>query len=173
MSLSDWLSNASDDTKKLNDDLYGSPERKSQRRVLSGTSSLMNIDELDYYEKIILVGERPLSWNQAKKMHWTAWQREVRRCVQLIENFVGVQRQPFDFPVSLIVTAFVEHESGRLFDTTNVVIKNYEDGLVRCGLFADDSGEFVRYALLCPVVVDNEHPRVEIEIVSAGAIIKL
>ena len=114
------------------------------------------------YQKIVLSGERPKSWNVLKRLHWRKWQDEVERCKWLILDAVGVQAQPVGEPVSISVTAYYKN---RPHDASNVPGKLYEDGLVAADVLHDDAPKYVR-SMTTRARVDKRHPRVEIEIFS-------
>ena len=117
------------------------------------------------YQKIVLSGERPKSWNTLKRLHWRKWQDEVERCKWLILEAVGMQSEPIAEPVNIAVTAYYK---SRPHDCSNVPAKLYEDGLVAADILHDDAPKYVR-SMTTRSRVDKNHPRVEIEIVGEDA----
>ena len=117
------------------------------------------------YQKIVLMDERPQSWNTLKRMHWSKWQVEVDRCKWLILEAIGIQPEPLSQPVNLIFSPFYGNE--KTLDTSNFPEKLYEDGLVAAGLLVDDNRQYVYDIIKRRGQVDRERPRVEIEIVNA------
>jgi hypothetical protein len=111
------------------------------------------------YQKIILSGERPKSWNVLKRLHWAKWQNEVDRCKWLILEAIRPSA-PINEPVDITVTVYY---AGRPHDASNVPAKLYEDGLVAAGILHDDAPRYVRSMTTKPRI-DKNHPRVEIEI---------
>lgn len=114
------------------------------------------------YQKIVLMNERPQSWNVLKRLHWTKWQEEVERVKWLMLGALGGVVTPLDGQVKITVTAFYKN---RPHDASNVPIKLYEDGLVAAGLLVDDNPKFVGEAVTRSRV-DKQRPRVEIEVES-------
>lgn len=119
------------------------------------------------YQKIVLMNERPQSWNTLKRMHWSAWQNEVERCKWLILDAIGIQPQPLAQPVNLIFTAYYANK--KTLDTSNFPEKLYEDGLIAAGLLVDDNRNYVHDIVKRRARIDKKCPRVEIEIVSSIA----
>lgn len=116
------------------------------------------------YQKIVLSGERPVSWNKLKRMHWRKWQDEVERCKWLIMDAAGMQTEPINEPVKITVTAYYKN---RPHDASNVPAKLFEDGLVAANVLHDDAPKYVS-SMTTRSRVDKKHPRVEIEITSEG-----
>lgn len=121
----------------------------------------------DIYQKIVLMNERPQSWNTLKRMHWKKWQEEVDRCKWLILAAIGYQPEPLNQPVNLIFTVYFKNN--KTLDTSNIPCKLYEDGLVAARLLVDDSKEYVHDITTRRAQVDKERPRVEIEIIGVIA----
>lgn len=119
----------------------------------------------DIYQKIVLMNERPQSWNTLKRMHWKKWQEEVDRCKWLILAAIGVQPEPLDQPVNLIFTTYYGNK--KTLDTSNFPEKLYEDGLIAAGLLVDDNRDYVHDITKRRARIDKKCPRVEIEIISA------
>ena len=116
-----------------------------------------------HYQKIILMGERPQSWNVLKRMHWAKWQNEVERCKWLIIAALGGVREPIGGKVCIAVTVYYKN---RPQDASNIPLKLYEDGLVAANLLTDDNPHFVSETTTRSRV-DKKSPRVEIEITEA------
>lgn len=113
------------------------------------------------YQKIVLMDERPQSWNALKRLHWRKWQNEVDRCKWLVLAALG-QVNTINGRIRLTVTVFYKN---RPHDASNIPEKLYEDGLVAAGLLRDDSPAFVG-EVVKRSRVDKARPRVEIEIES-------
>ena len=114
------------------------------------------------YNKIVLMGERPESYNVVIRMHWRQYAKEVKRVKSLILAAIG-PCDPIGQPVNLTFTPFYEK---RPLDTSNLPEKLYEDGLVAAGLLVDDNREYVYDIIKRRPRVDKERPRLEIEIIS-------
>lgn len=112
------------------------------------------------YQKIVLIDERPKSWNVLKRLHWREWQDEVERVKRLIVSALGGIRQPIGGKVKITVTAYYK---SRPHDASNVPAKLYEDGLIAAGLLTDDNPAFVD-EMTTRSRIDRERPRVEIEL---------
>jgi Holliday junction resolvase RusA-like endonuclease len=121
------------------------------------------------YQKIVLINERPQSWNVLKRLHWRKWQNEVERCKWLILEAVGFDSQPVNGRVRITVTAYYKN---RPHDASNIPLKLYEDGLVAAGVLTDDSPVFVDETVTRSRV-DKQRPRVEIEIETVGFIMAI
>ena len=111
-------------------------------------------------QKIVLINERPQSWNVLKRLHWRKWQNEVERCKWLILEAIGKDNYPTTGRVRITVTAYYKN---RPQDASNIPLKLYEDGLVAAGVLTDDSPVFVDETVTRSRV-DKQRPRVEIEI---------
>lgn len=112
--------------------------------------------------KIILDGERPLSWNKYwSGMHWSKRSAEKDRVKTLVRHHLGDDVQMFAQPVEIRVRAFFK---GNVQDCSNVCIKPYEDALIGW-LIEDDSPQYVT-AVHVESRKDNKRPRVEIEVVA-------
>ena len=118
--------------------------------------------------KIVLEGERPISWNKMYSgMHWTKRKEEADRVHQLVwatlYQFDDMPYQHSDFMkdgrVDIIVTAYFKN---RPLDPDNICSKLYIDGLVG-NVIEDDTREFVR-RVSTQSEVDKENPRVEIDV---------
>ena len=111
------------------------------------------------YQKIVLMDERPQSWNTLKRLHWNKWQREVERCKNLIIAAIGpcntIQQR-----VKILVTVYFNKWP---YDSSNIPLKLFEDGLVAAGLLTDDSMKYV-IVTATRSEIDRNRPRTEIEI---------
>lgn len=114
------------------------------------------------YQKIVLMDERPQSWNVLKRLHWSKWQQEVERVKWLMLEALGGAKMPIDGRVKLTITVYYKN---RPHDASNIPEKLYEDGLVAANLLADDNPKFVG-EVVKRSRVDKEQPRVEVEIES-------
>ena len=114
------------------------------------------------YNKIVLMGERPESYNVVIRMHWRKYNNEVKRVKDLILAAIG-PCDPIGQPVNLTFTPFYDK---RPLDTSNLPEKLYEDGLVAAGLLVDDNRRYVWDIIKRRPRIDKERPRLEIEIVS-------
>lgn len=114
------------------------------------------------YQKIVLMGERPESYNNIIRWHWSKYSREVNRVKLLILSAIG-PCDPIGQPVNLAFTPFYENKP---LDTSNLPEKLYEDGLVAAGLLVDDNRQYVHDIIKRRPQIDKERPRLEIEIVS-------
>ena len=112
------------------------------------------------YQKIVLIDERPQSWNTLKRLHWRQWHDEVERVKWLVLAALGGSVQPIAGRVGITVTVFYK---SRPHDASNIPAKLYEDGLVAAGLLTDDNPAYVASMTTRPMV-DRHRPRVEIEI---------
>jgi Holliday junction resolvase RusA-like endonuclease len=112
------------------------------------------------YQKIVLMDERPKSWNVLKRLHWRQWQKEVERCKWLMIEALGGHCSAVSGRVRITVTAYY---TSKPHDASNVPGKLYEDGLVAAGLLTDDNPTFVD-EMVTRSRVDRDRPRVEIEI---------
>lgn len=115
--------------------------------------------------KIILKGERPMSWNTLYAgKHWGVRDAEANRTHVLVRNMLrtmGIkpQKQLYDVPVTIALNAYFD---SRPLDPDNICGKFYIDGLKEY-LLRDDSHKYVnqvRYASL----IDRNNPRIEIDI---------
>ena len=65
-------------------------------------------------------------------------------------------------PCELWIT-FVEENHRRDLDNISFCVKGIQDGLVKCGVFPDDSTKYINL-LHYTVAFDKENPRVEVTI---------
>ncbi len=116
------------------------------------------------YQKIVLIDERPESWNTLKRLHWRKWHDEVERVKWLVLAALGGQAHAISGRVAITVTVYYK---ARPHDASNIPAKLYEDGLVAAGLLTDDSPAYVTRMTTVPMI-DRQRPRVEIEIEEAA-----
>jgi hypothetical protein len=131
-------------------------------RRVSGCNGIANKEGVEemMYQKIVLMDERPQSWNVLKRLHWTKWGEEVERVKWLMLAALGGVSAPLSGKVKITVTVFYKN---RPHDASNIPLKLYEDGIVQAGLLVDDNPAFVGEAVTRSRV-DKKRPRVEIEI---------
>ena len=112
--------------------------------------------------KIVLRGERPISWNRYYSgVHWAKRASMARDIHSLVRsNIYGKKIPDFDEPVHITVAAYMK---GKLIDPDNVCAKLYIDGLKGL-VIEDDTPEYIR-AVTTMVRKDNENPRVTITII--------
>lgn len=110
--------------------------------------------------KIVLAGERPVSWNHFYAgRHWTERHEEVARVRAVVLSAIGPKVVMFTVPVTIAITAYF---SKRALDPDNICAKLYIDAL--CGrVLEDDTYRHVRSVTLVSRV-DRKNARVEIEI---------
>lgn len=113
--------------------------------------------------RIVLEGERPVSWNQFYSgKHWTHRRQAAANVRLLMRSVLDPDAEPFTVPVAVTVTVyFRDHPQ----DADNVCAKLYIDGL-KGFILADDSPAHVVRVMTCSVI-DPLRPRVEIEVVAA------
>lgn len=105
------------------------------------------------YQKIVLMDERPQSWNRLKRMHWRDWQAEVDRIKWLLMAAVPHPAQ-LACKVNIDYTVYF---AKRPHDADNIPAKLFTDGLIACGLIADDRRQFVG-RVSTEARIDREHP---------------
>jgi len=113
------------------------------------------------YQKLVLMDERPQSWNTLKRLHWSGWQEEVTRAKYLVIEALGGMPDMVRQRVDVTVTA---HYDKRPHDSDNIPAKLYIDGLVAAGLLADDRRQYLR-RVTTEAAIDRDRPRVEIEVI--------
>lgn len=114
--------------------------------------------------KLILSGERPISWNQIYvSNHWSyrkIFSDQIHQAVKAALLIAGITKPTlFPYKVNITITAFFK---GRVMDSSNIPAKIYEDGLKGI-LIKDDSPKYVG-SVTTRSEKDEENPRVEIEI---------
>ena len=108
--------------------------------------------------KIVLEGERPMSWNKFYSgMHWSARATEADRVHHIVWGATPLSI--FENRVDIHVTAFFKN---RPQDPDNLCSKLYIDGLIG-RVIENDTRQFVRKVTV-QSEIDRENPRVEIEI---------
>lgn len=117
--------------------------------------------------KMVLEGERPKSWNEYYSgKHWSVRNREAKRVHTLVRSMIDPDDRPFDAPVAVTFTVYYDKNPQ---DSTNILDKLYEDGMLAKGGFSDgyrswlwdDDPEHVVSTTTIPRV-DKDNPRVEI-----------
>ena len=111
--------------------------------------------------KIVLQGERPVSWNDFYAgTHWRKRKEEADRVHQLIKYSIPPsKRVAFFDKVNILITAYFKN---RPYDSDNSAGKLYIDGLKNV-IIIDDAPKYVGL-VGTRSEVDKENPRVEIDI---------
>jgi len=121
--------------------------------------------------KIVLQGERPISWNEMYSgMHWSKRKEEADRVHQFVRFEIINQKLKYEAKdyltygekVDIHITAYFKN---RPQDPDNICSKMYIDGLIG-NVIQDDTREFVRKVTV-QSEIDKDNPRVEIEITEA------
>jgi len=118
--------------------------------------------------KIVLHGERPISWNEMYSgIHWTKRKEEADRVHHLIWVAIQEQRLKLQAREYLVYSQRVDIHVTAYFkcrpqDPDNICSKMYIDGLIG-DVIVDDTREFVRKVTV-QSEIDKDNPRVEIEI---------
>ena len=116
--------------------------------------------------KLILDGERPVSWNTFYAgTHWRK-RSEIVRDVHLAVKAALMQNgrvPPFEEPVTITITSYFK---GRQLDPDNITGKLYIDALVHEGVLHNDTPRYVD-AVTTRSRKDKERPRVVIDITQA------
>jgi hypothetical protein len=82
--------------------------------------------------------------NDGQGRHWSGMHK-TRRRMETDLRMLGLVRQPFEFPVSVLVTRILG-KGQRFWDSSSVLrgtYKSLEDSLVACGWFHDDSRKYI------------------------------
>lgn len=109
--------------------------------------------------KIILKGEKPISWNKLYAgRHWIYRQQEAERVHQLVRSQLE-KVSLLQGRVDILITVYF---SGRSLDPDNISSKFYIDGL-KDVLIEDDTRQQVRW-VATRSEIDKKDPRVEIEV---------
>ena len=113
---------------------------------------------------IILNDLRPVSWNVLKRMHRGAWASEVETAKMLVlselrQMYNGDQPPIFSHIVDISIVCYF---GKRPYDSSNIPLKLYEDGLIGL-LIKDDSIKYVRKTCT-EARIDRKKPRLEITI---------
>lgn len=111
--------------------------------------------------KIILKGEKPMSWNQLYSgSHWSVRSNEALRVHKLVSYSMNPKpKGAYVGRVGIVVKAYFEK---RPYDCDNIATKIYVDGL-KGKVIVDDTPKYVS-AVTAMSLVDKEYPRVEIEV---------
>lgn len=111
--------------------------------------------------KIILQGERPLSWNKYwRGMHWSERNAEAKRVHDLVKySLKPEQRKMVTGKVDIFTTVYFRNYP---YDSDNIAAKPYIDGLKGI-ILPDDTRKYVGFTAT-KSEVDKAKPRVEIEI---------
>lgn len=115
--------------------------------------------------KIILLDEKPMSWNlMYSGMHWNDRKDEADRVHMIVKNQLrkmGIrpQKSLFANKVNITVTGYFK---GRAIDADNLASKFYIDGLKDL-VISDDSPKYVD-SVTTRCRVDRVSPRVEIDV---------
>lgn len=88
---------------------------------------------------------RPLSINEANRMHWAAKRRRLEPWrVSALAAYTAAQRPKFDTPVEITVTlTFAKRGRRDSHNYTGTVIKAIVDTLVQAGMIPDDNAEWL------------------------------
>ncbi len=110
--------------------------------------------------KIVLLKERPMSWNKLYAgIHWSKRVEEVQRVHFLVKCSTLKVKNRFKNKVNIIVTAYFDHSP---FDSDNIPAKLYVDGL-RERVLENDNHTYV-HKVTTLSEIDTSNPRVEIDI---------
>jgi len=111
--------------------------------------------------QIILLGERPPSWNDSYAgQHWTKRQTVIERLRMAVRAAIDPDEcQPFTEPVYITVTVFF---ASKPQDADNIPAKLYIDAL-KGWVIADDDGRYVR-SVTTVTEFDASLPRVVIDV---------
>lgn len=116
--------------------------------------------------KLVLPGERPVSWNKFYAgMHWSERRAIVEGARWAVKAALSQNGHipPFEEPVHIIITSYFK---GRMLDVDNITSKIYIDALVHEGVLHDDTPRYVD-SVTTRSRKDNEQPRVVIDITQA------
>ncbi len=109
--------------------------------------------------KIVLLKERPMSWNKMYAgVHWTTRRDEVMRVHWLVKLAASKEKE-IKKKVDIFITAYFDKMP---LDSDNIPAKLYVDGL-RMNILKDDNRTWVRKVTTLSEV-DIINPRVEIDI---------
>lgn len=112
--------------------------------------------------KLVLDYVRPQSWNAIARMHWTQYEQHVAEHHWLMRAAIGQTADYFTKPADISVVSYFDK---RPFDSSNVAVKLFEDGLKNF-VIVDDDPRYVR-RVSSESRIDRKHPRVEIAITPA------
>lgn len=112
--------------------------------------------------KLVLEGERPISWNQlySSNLHWSQRKTEAFRAHMLVDVEC---RELGDLPVLVypVYLIFIAYLKSNPMDWDNITTKLYTDGLVHAGLLKDDKPSLVPGGCTFSLL-DRKNPRLEI-----------
>ncbi len=111
-----------------------------------------------------LDGEQTDSWNTYYSgVHYRERKKEADRVHELVVNALRGCSEQFASQVDIRVSVY----RGTLhrFDSDNIFVKPYIDGLVRGGLLIDDDYRHVRWVSTC-IFIDKADPRTIIEVIA-------
>lgn len=107
----------------------------------------------------------PLSINEANRMHWAAKKRRLDPWAQCVEDAWSEQGDSSVIGVPCTVTIHLPFRTRQRKDPhnyTGTMVKRIIDTLVRCGVWPDDTPEWV--AVVDPVIsVGSEDCRIVLE----------
>lgn len=110
--------------------------------------------------KLVLEGERPVSWNKYYGgTHWSKRKADADAAHLLVRAALPRNARPYKQRVDITIRAYFR---GKALDADNIVGKLYIDGLIGSVLY-DDSPQYVR-SVRTMSLRDHKRPRVEIEI---------
>ena len=108
--------------------------------------------------KLILEGERPVSWNgYYAGSHWSVRDKEARRVHAITRAALDPELPMFDGVVSVLITAYVKSKP---MDCDNLAAKLYIDALQGWWI-ENDTPDYID-SVTTRVEVDTLSPRVEI-----------
>ncbi len=106
---------------------------------------------------MVILMERPVSWNTIMRKHIQWRKREVERVHQLVRGHLDPNDLMFDVRVDIDMVVYFQN---RPYDPSNIPLKLYEDGL-KTWWIENDTMEFVRRTST-ESRIDRKNPRVEI-----------
>lgn len=106
---------------------------------------------------IVIEGERPKSLNELLRMNRYKRNEETQRIYLLVRRHIDPNRDPFECRVDIFCKVFFNKNP---YDSTNLALKTYEDGL-KGWYIKDDDIRYVRRVTL-ESAIDRKRPRVEI-----------
>ena len=115
----------------------------------------------------ITVPRVPISMNQQERMHWTKWQKEKRGWIH--DVFYLVNQHGYSVPKNLkhikIKRILIYFDKIRTRDESNyepMVIKPFADALVKAGVIADDTVQYITRPGAAEIEIDRKNPRTEV-----------
>lgn len=115
-------------------------------------------DQENIARTLVILMERPVSWNTIyESRHWSWRQKEAKRVHQLVRAHLDPNDPMFDCRVDVFMVVYFKN---RPYDSSNIPVKLYEDGLVTWWI-ENDTIEFVRRTC-SESRIDKNNPRVEI-----------